>query len=208
MSGDEVLERRQQLVSVPPLTAQNGPVHVIGNHGADFSATIRSAEQILCQSCRVNFIDLLVLRERPNLFLGQPAQRNAVLQRNHGVFLPGIRAVSREFFWMLKPSEPGDLERGARRASQHRIALSLKRAHSLQGCPWSRLRVTPDVRQGQQRPTVTLQRRRICHRCPGGRTGRAELTVIFAGRRGEGERSSKLTVRFLCFSLASRRIRR
>ena len=89
MRGDEAFERREQLVGAPPVTAQNGPIHVIGNHGADFPATIRLAEQTLRQRGRVNFIDLLVLSERPNLFLGQAAQSNAVLQRNHRFFLPG-----------------------------------------------------------------------------------------------------------------------
>jgi hypothetical protein len=98
-----MLERRQQLVGVPPVAAQNGPIYVIGNHGADFPATVRLAEQTLRQRGRVNFIDLLMLSERSNLFLGQAAQRYAVLKRNHGVFLPGTRDTSPMFFLMDQP---------------------------------------------------------------------------------------------------------
>jgi len=91
MPADEVFERRQQFVGMAGVATQNCPIDVISDHSADLPTTVGLAEQTLRQSSRMNVFYLLMLSERSNFLLAQAAQPDAVLQRNHGVFLPGKR---------------------------------------------------------------------------------------------------------------------
>jgi hypothetical protein len=52
------------------------------------------SKQTLRQGGRLNVRYLLMFGEGANFGLGQAAERNTVLQRNHGVFLPGNARLS------------------------------------------------------------------------------------------------------------------
>ncbi|MBO0763333.1 MAG: hypothetical protein J2P50_01880 [Hyphomicrobiaceae bacterium] len=90
----ETLKRRQQLFGMTAVAVQNRPIDAIGYHRPDLATTIGLSKQALPQSGRMDFRNSLVLGEGPNFGLRQTAQPNAVLQRNHGVFLPGNATCS------------------------------------------------------------------------------------------------------------------
>jgi hypothetical protein len=98
VAADEVLECRQQLVGMVAVAAQNCPIYVIGDHGADLATPFGLTEQTLRQSRRMNVGYALMLSECSDLFRGQAGQRDAVLQGNHGVLHPEEKGVPSNFF--------------------------------------------------------------------------------------------------------------